>query len=335
MAATIKDISRETGLSLATISKYLNGGNVLPKNKVKIEAAIEKLHYQVNEVARGLVTNRTMVVGIIVYEIDSIFVGDLLKTIGAELRKAGYAMIICDSQNSPEREESNMRFLVSKKVDGIILMPCLYEAECLETARTAEIPVVVIDRLVRDQSFDSVSCDNYGAAKGATRYLIERHHTKIALIGSDKVYTGLERKRGYLDALKEAGVPVREDYMYCSEFSTNYAYLSMKKLLAMEDRPTAVFLTNYAMNVGAVIAFNESGLYWPGDVSLVGFDDLLFPDVVRPKLSVVVQPMEELACKAVEVLLGRLRKELTGGAVHLLLPTEFREGESVRDLRIG
>ena len=120
MAATIKDIRKKTGLSLATISKYLNGGNVLPENREKIEKAIQSLHYEVNEIARGLVTNRTRTAGVVVFSVESLFNGILLHHTGDILRKAGYGMLICDSGNSPEREAENIRFLLSKKVKGTV-----------------------------------------------------------------------------------------------------------------------------------------------------------------------------------------------------------------------
>ena len=116
MPATIVDIKRKTGLSLATISKYLNGGNVLPENKVKIEAAIKELHYEVNELARGLVTNKTRTVGILVYSIESPFSGVILHHVGEALRKKGYGMLIVDSCNDEEIEEKNLRYLISKKL---------------------------------------------------------------------------------------------------------------------------------------------------------------------------------------------------------------------------
>ena len=114
MPATIKDIRNETGLSLATISKYLNGGNVLPKNKEKIEAAVEKLHYQVNEIARGLVTNSTRTGGVCVFDVTDVFTGIILHEIGLQLSKLGYGMLIADAANDHNREEKNVRFLYSK-----------------------------------------------------------------------------------------------------------------------------------------------------------------------------------------------------------------------------
>ena len=121
MAATIRDIRERTGLSLATISKYLNGGNVLPRNRELIEEAIDAMHYEVNELARGLVTNRTKTIGVLVYDIQCFFVGNMLHHLGQELHKNGYGMLICDSCNDEEMEKANLQFLLSRKVDGILV----------------------------------------------------------------------------------------------------------------------------------------------------------------------------------------------------------------------
>ena len=121
MAATIRDIRDRTGLSLATISKYLNGGNVLPRNRELIEEAIDALHYEVNELARGLVTKRTKTIGVLVYDIQCLFAGNMLHYLGQELHKNGYGMLICDSCNNEEMEKENLQFLLSRKVDGSLV----------------------------------------------------------------------------------------------------------------------------------------------------------------------------------------------------------------------
>ncbi|MCC6094351.1 MAG: LacI family transcriptional regulator, partial [Eubacterium sp.] len=169
MPATIKDIRAETGLSLATISKYLNGGNVLPRNKEKIDEAVKKLHYRPNEIARGLVTNRTKTIGVIVYNIASIFNGTLLTTIGMELRKRGYGVLICDSAGDKEMEHSNLQFLLDKMVDGIIVVPAEQDASFLQPARDAGVPMVIVDRILSGNQEDSVTINNKEAAAEAVK----------------------------------------------------------------------------------------------------------------------------------------------------------------------
>ena len=178
MAATMRDVRDKTGLSLATISKYMNGGNVLPENRILIEKAIKELNYEVNEIARGLVTNSTKTVGVMIYNIASFFSSNMLHYIGQELRKNGYAMMICDSCNDEEVERENLRFLLSRKVDGIIVLPVSMSGEFLQPAKEADIPVVLLDRSLQDEEFDCVCIDNRVAAFRAVDTFIKNNHTK-------------------------------------------------------------------------------------------------------------------------------------------------------------
>ncbi len=332
MAATIRDVKEKTGLSLATISKYLNGGNVLPENKALIDAAVKELHYEVNEIARGLVKNKTKTVGVLIYDISSFFSSNVLHFIGQELRKQGYAMMICDSCNDVEVEEQNLRFLLGRKVDGIIVLPVNYSGTFLRPAKEAGIPVVLLDRELQDETFDCVCIDNRVAAFRAVDVLIKNHHEKIAIIGSDSEITGIERYQGYKDAMEQAGLPVREEYVKLSRFDLREGYEKMKALLEMQDRPTAVFLSNYETALGAVTALNETNTSCPEDISLFGFDDLLVSKVVRPKLWLVAQPIETLCANAVRILLQRIGDEEEQEVMKLTFGAKLQEGDSIRDI---
>ena len=224
MAATIRDIKNRTGLSLATISKYLNGGNVLPQNKALIEEAIEALHYEVNELARGLVTNRTRIIGVLVYDIECVFVGKMLHHLGLELHKRGYGMLICDSRNDEKMEVENLQFLMNKKVDGIIVLAVHLNSEFLKPVKEQKLPVVLLDRAFRDEEYDCVKIDNRTAAFRAVNELIRNHHRRIAMIGSDVEYTGVEREKGFMEAMDEAGLPVREEYLRLGKHSFELGY---------------------------------------------------------------------------------------------------------------
>lgn len=332
MAATIRDIKEQTGLSLATISKYLNGGNVLPENKVKIENAIKDLHYEVNELARGLVTKRTRTVGVLVYSVESLFNGTLLRYIGDSLRKEGYGLLICDSSNDSKIEAENVNFLISKKVDGIIAIMVSTETDNLLPAKKAGIPVVLLDRPVQDGSIDCVKIDNRMAAYRAVNLLLKNNHKKIAIICSEKEYTGIERYKGYLDAMNQAGCEVDPQYIVAGWHSIEFGYEGMKRLIALEDRPTAVFFTNYEISLGAVMAINESDLCCPQDISLMGFDDLIMSHVVQPKLYMVIQPMKEMGEKAVEMLLSRIGKKEQELPMEIILGTKISDGNSIAPL---
>lgn len=336
MPATIRDIQAKTGLSPATISKYLNGGNVLPENRVKLEKAIAELHYEVNEIARGLATRQSRTVGVIVYSIESLFNGTLLKFMGEALRSRGYGMLICDSSEDEEVEAESLRFLVGKKVDGIIAVPVSRSSAFLKPAFDSGIPVVLLDRVLEDVQLDCVRIDNKRAACRAMSLLLERGHEKIAVICSGVEYTGISRYQGFLEAMEKAGLTVPLEYRKCGRHSMDYGYQSMKELLSLENRPTAVFMTNYEITLGAVMALKESPFHCPRDVSMLGFDNLILSQVVEPRMSMVVQPMEEMSKKGVELLLERIKEKKTGEdplPVEIVMGTRIQEGNSILSLR--
>ena len=242
MAATIRDIKKRTALSLATISKYLNGGNVLPENRILIEEAINELHYEVNELARGLVTHKTKTIGVLVYDIQCLFVGSMLHYLGMELHKKGYGMLICDSCNDEKLQKENLQFLLSRKVDGILVFAVGMHGKFLHAAKKANVPVVLVDRSFQDEEYDCVEVDNRTAIYRATNKLIENHHKKIAVIASNIEYTGRERVKGYSDAMNQAGLEIPKEYCKLGGHSFEHGYRGMKELLELEDRPTGLIL---------------------------------------------------------------------------------------------
>ncbi|MBR4575251.1 MAG: LacI family DNA-binding transcriptional regulator [Lachnospiraceae bacterium] len=332
MPATIVDIKEKTGLSLATISKYLNGGNVLPENKVKIEAAIKELHYEVNEIARGLVTNKTRTVGILVFSVVSPFTGMILHHVGSALRKSGYGMLIVDSCDDEEIERKNVKYLISKKVDGIIVLPVASKGDFLAPAKNAGIPIVLIDRSLSDIQYDCVRIDNRKATYNAMKEVLTRNHKKVAVIASEREYTGRERFNGFMDAMRNAGLDVPVEYQVRGTHSIATGYNGMKKLMTLKDRPTAVFMSNYEITLGAMLSMNEEGFQCPDDVSLIGFDDQLFFHLLQPQIYMVEQPMKAMGERAVELLLGRISGAVDEDPMEIALGTKLQRGTSIKTL---
>ncbi|MDD3402213.1 MAG: LacI family DNA-binding transcriptional regulator [Hespellia sp.] len=332
MPATIRDISKETGLSLATISKYLNGGNVLPENRVKIEAAVKELHYEVNEIARSLVTKKTRTIGVVVYNVECAFNGSFLHYVNSILSEKGYGLLICDSSNSERKEAENIKFLLNKKVDGMIVVPVSSNADFLKPAKHAEVPVVLVDRTMKNADCDCIKIDNRETAMNAVTLLIKNNHKKIAIICSAKEYTGIERYKGYRDALNQAGLSVPASYQKKGIHAMEYGYESMKQLLKLKDRPTAVFMTNYELTLGAVMAVNESPSFnCPEHISLLGFDDMILSHVIQPRMYMVVQPVKEMGEKAVEQLLKRINGNHED-SLEINMKSHLKRGNSIRSL---
>lgn len=332
MSATIRDIKNMTGLSLATISKYLNGGNVLPENKEKIETAINELNYEVNEIARSMITNKTHTVGIVIYSVESPFSGQIMHHISGQLRLHKYGMLICDSCNDEELERNNIKYLINKKVDGIIVLPVSNSSDFLKQASQAKIPIVLVDRALPDGIFDCVKINNRMAVLRAMDTLISNNHKKIAVIASSCEYTGRERYLGFEEAMKQAGLPIPKEYVKLGNHSIATGYQSMKELLELSDRPTAVFADNYEITLGVMMAINESDYSCPDDISVLGFDDQLIFQLIEPPVYMVQQPLKQMSEKAVDILMDRIKNGVTDIPMDISLHTTIREGKSIKKL---
>lgn len=335
MAATMKDIARRTGLGLATISSYFNGGNVREKNRIKIEEAIEELHYEVNEVARGLKTNATRTIGVVIPELNNTFCAEIITGMEDVLRSHGYATIVCDCRTDKKLEREAVEFLTRRRVDGIINMPVDEEGNHLERFQKTGKPIVLIDRKIQGINCDSVLVDNKKAAEDAVRYFIERGHRNIGIIGGpEEVFTAQERMAGYYKALESAGIPVSESLIWHGDYTIQGGVRGLEELVQNNPEMTAVFVTNYEMTMGAMIGVNELGIRIPEQLSMIGFDNLQFARACNPKLTIVAQPTDGIAREVAKVMLNHLENagETSGELFSEKLETEIIAGKSVRVL---
>lgn len=334
MAATMKDIARRTGLGLATISSYFNGGNVREKNRVKIEEAIEELHYEVNEVARGLKTNATRTIGVVIPELDQIFCTQIIIGIEDILRSHGYATIVCDCRTNKKREKDAVDFLTRKRVDGIISMPVDETGVQLRSFQKTGKPIVLIDRKITGLSSDCVLVDNERAAENAVTLLLEKGHKNIGLIGGPReIYTAQERLRGYCKAHEKKGIPVQESLVYHGDYTMQGGVQALEELVKRNPHMTAVFVINYEMTMGAVIGLNELGIKVPQELSIVGFDNREFARACSPRLTIVTQPTLQIAERAAGIMLQRLEEsEKTENYIIEKLQTQIENGNSVAEI---
>ena len=329
MPSTYKDIQRLTGLSLSTISKYLNGGNVLEQNARAIDKAIETLDFRVNEFARGLKTRRSNTVGILIPELNSTFNTTIIADVEDLLRQKGYGAIVCDCRMDKAREKEALEFLLGKMVDGIINIPCDSSGRHLAGAKQREIPVVLLDRPVSAPGFDTILVDNFTASRRAAGEFARRGHRRAAILcGPKEHYTMRERMRGFDAGLREHGMDRGPQAVVTVEHTIDGGYRGAKELLNQPNRPTAVFCANYEITVGTIIAVNETGLKIPEELSIIGFDDLTLSQLIRPPLAIVSQPMRQMAETAAELLLRRMNGGDREPGVYTL-PLSFLNGKSV------
>lgn len=333
MAATIKDIANRTGLGLATISSYLNGGNVREKNREKIEAAIRELDFEVNEVARGLKTNRTHTIGVVIPELNNIFCTEIITGMEDILRKQGYATIICDCRTDKELERTAVDFLYRKRVDGIINMPVDETGTHLKQFVKAKKPIIIIDRRLPQIACDSILVDNRDAAKKAVDILIENGHRHIGLItGPEEIYTAKERCLGYEASLLEAGIEMDAGLVVHSDYTIRGAVSGVERLLDAHPEMTALFAANYEMTMGAMIVLNERGISIPQELSVIGFDNREFARALHPALTIITQPTEAIAAQAAGMMLCRLEQGAQTATQEIYLKTEVMTGKSVKHI---
>lgn len=333
----MKDIARKTGLGLATISSYFNGGNVREKNRKKIEEAIEELHYEVNEVARGLKTNATRTVGVVIPELNNVFCAEIITEMEDILRGHGYATIVCDCRTDRMLEQEAVDFLSRKRVDGIINMPVDTEGRHLKKFLKTGKPVVLIDRKIQGAACDSVLVDNEKAAEDAMELFFKNGHRKVGIIGGpQEISTAQERVRGYKKAYEKNGISLEESLICREDYTIQGGVRGLEKLVKTNPRMTAVFVTNYEMTMGAVIGLNELGMRVPEEISVIGFDNLQFARACSPKLTIVAQPTVEIAREAAGLMLKRLESRTGESPAEYCeekLSTEIIMGRSVLNIR--
>lgn len=302
MAVTIKDLARETGLANATISAYLNGIPVREYNRIKIEEAIKKLGYIRNDYARGLKTHRSGTIGVLIPELSNVFSTTIITEIEECLRNKGYGIIVCDCRTDLHREEESVRFLLSKMVDGLIIMPVSTDKKAFAVAVQKNIPVVVIDRKTNSEDVSHIVINNREISREATERILAKGCRKIALVtGDTEVYTAKERKAGYEDAMRKAGV-YDESFVKNGELSVDGGYSATKEILAEIPDVQAIFVTNYEMTIGSIIAINEEGRKIGKNIEFTGFDKVEITSSFVPAMHTVNQPLEEIGRVAADVM---------------------------------
>lgn len=333
IAATIKDVAKLAGVSTATVSKYINGITVKEQNRAKIAEAIRTLDFKVNAIARGLKTNKTMTIGVLIPSLENIFSTSIVSHIEQILLQHGYSTIICDYNQDISLENGKFDFLMGKSVDGIILMPLGITEDRLRNAMDNDVSIVLIDRPMRGLDCDVILVDNLNAAYNAVEQLITMGHREIGIIcGPQNIYTAQERMKGYKRVLEDYNMPVGEENIKYGDYEVQSGYDLAKELLERRAPPTALFVTNYEMTLGAVMAINEMNIKVPAELSFIGFDNLQLARVVKPNLSLVVQPIQQIGESAAGLILKRLKGDKSNFPSMLRLKTELLKGQSIMDI---
>ncbi|OTN76807.1 hypothetical protein A5886_001886 [Enterococcus sp. 8G7_MSG3316] len=310
---TIRDVAKEANVSIATVSKALNGIDVVrPETKERVEAAADKLHYVPNLMGKQLKNNRTKMIGFYTTSISGPYFSILVEAIAREAEAFGYAVNVFLSTD----KRVVLNSILGGVVDGIIGFEDFLNSDDLAAIRREQIKAVFIDRNIQDEHFGSVVFDSYNKGKAATDYLLQLGHRNIAFItGIEGVYDSDERLKGYQDALKEAGIPYCEDVIIQGFFEENRSKEAVDVFLKnRSDLPTAFLAGNDLSAIGAVKAIQSNGFDVPHDFSVVGFDGIELLDYFTPHLTTVYNPIAEQGRLAVQHLLRMVENQEKGQA---------------------
>ena len=327
MSVTIYDVAREAGVSMATVSRVVNGNpNVKPATRKKVLEVIERLGYRPNAVARGLASKKTTTVGVIIPDIANAFYAELARGIEDIASMYKYNIILCNSDKQPKKELTLIETLLEKQVDGLLFMGPRVTDEHLDLFRTASVPVVLATTIDPGCQLPSVNIDQRQAAYDATRLLLNHGHTRIAFLGGPlEEFAGLSRFQGYRQALEDAGVPFREELVQIADYRYETALKRMAHFLTLPERPTAVFATSDEMAVAAIHAYQDAGFRVPEDVEVIGFDNIRLASMVRPTLTTVAQPMYDIGAVSMRLLTKYMHNEkVTDSLVFLTHTIEIR-----------
>jgi LacI family transcriptional regulator len=332
--ATIQDVARQAKVSPATVSRVLNGkGTVDPALRQRVLAAVDALGYRRNAVARNLRRQRTTLWAAIVSDVGNPFFTSMVRGIEDVAQTLGYSVVLCNTDEDGRKEAEYIAVAESERMAGVIIVPASERATDVSPLVDAGTPVVAVDRRVRDSRVDTVIADNMDGAQQATAHLLESYERVACITGHRRATTATERLKGYERALRRAGREVDSSLVRVADFRQAGGREAMASLLAEPNPPDAVFVANNLMTVGALEALVEAGVDMPGEMGIVGFDDVPWASIVRPALSTVGQQTYEVG-RVAGRLLGERIEQSGGTPSTIILPTTLRVRESSTRPRI-
>jgi LacI family transcriptional regulator len=328
-AASIYDVARESGVSVFTVSAVVNKKSHVGKGlRERVEAAIRKLNYRPNLIARSLANQRTHTIGMIVPDIGNPFFPLVVRGAEDAAQKHGYNLLLCNSDDSLDKEEKAIELLLSKRVDGILLTKAAgdFRPQLRQMIKEVDIPFVLVMRTYPKLTKDAVLTDDYHGAYEAVSHLARAGRKRIALIsGPLKVSNAKERWQGFHDALKAEGLPYKEDLVIEGDYRLESGFRAGHSLFSR--RPDGIYVANHLMTIGLLQAAEEMGLRCPEDFGLVSFDDYPWLGIFRPRLTTVELPKHQLGTEAAELLIKRITGDDSKPVVRKLQP-ELRIRES-------
>jgi LacI family transcriptional regulator len=328
MRATMKDVAALSGVSLKTVSRVVNGEAGVSDDLIqRVQSAVAQLEYRHNLAASNLRRgHRTGSIGVLLHDLRNPFSATLLRAIEDRARPAGVAVLSSSLDDHQERETLMAAAMVSRRVDGLVLMPTGGDQGYLFSDIRAGLAVVAVDRPARGIDVDTVVVDNAGGSQAATAQLADQGHRRIACLSDrEEIWTAAERRRGYQRGMAAAGLELDERLMVANLRSADDATQAVLELLDGPEPPTAIFAARNDLTVGAVRALRQRGLQ--RRVALIGFDDFPMSDLLEPAVTVIAQDLDTVGARAGDLLFARMQHG-SAASQRVVVPTKLLSRES-------
>ncbi|GAA3543939.1 substrate-binding domain-containing protein [Zobellella aerophila] len=308
--ATIKDVAAQAGVSISTVSHVLNGTRkVSDSARLRVEEAVSRLHYAPNSVARSLKMNNTRTIGMLVTTSAHPFFAEVVQAVEDLCFELGYSLILCNTENQPERQLMHVRMLMEKRVDGLLII-CTDTPPALQALlqQHRQLPLVMLDWSRESNIADIIHDNAHIGGYLAGKYLIEQGHRNFACISGHLTKgTSQLRLEGFKKALSEVGLTLPASAIVEGDFESESGYRGMQQLLRQKSPMTAVFAFSDTMAFGAICAITQAGLRVPQDISVLGYDDVNMARFTSPPLTTISHPKRTLGRWALELLLKRIQ----------------------------
>lgn len=311
MNVTIKDIAKRANVSIATVSRVINNKSegVGPETRERILNIIKDMNYYPSRIARGMVTKKSNILGLILPDISNPFFPDLVRGVEDTASNYGYNIILCNTDNNKDKEEAYIRVLKENHVAGIIFTSVIRKKDRnIKLLLESKIPFVLMDRNININNVPKVFTDNISGMYEMISYLIQNGHQSIAYISGPNLNSSTDQRlKGYKMALTDAGIPIDLGIIKEGNYKMDSGRTCMIELLKENKKFTAVACANDMMAVGALDVLKDRGIKIPDEISITGYDDILMTTVISPKLTTVAQPKYEMGCIAAELLIKQVQ----------------------------
>ena len=303
MSVTIIDVAKEAKVSISTVSRVLNNKDIVkPKTRIKVENAIKKLNFDPDFTAQTMISKKTRTIGLIIPTLYNEYWSILSAIVQEHLWEFGYMVILCNTNNDKKKKEAYIQMLLKRKVDGVILCEFKENKEIIESLLRHNIPTVALQ--VKIDGIDSVYGNQLQGSMDAVNHLIQLGHSKIAYIGLDDLMDN--RELGYRNALMINGIPVDENLIIKGQFTTNFGFQAAESLINRKLKFESIFCWNDIVAFGVIQALQLHHFDVPKDVTLIGFDDIQMIQFIKPSLTTIKQPLQEMCSAAAQLLLEKI-----------------------------